>query len=188
MKKDDKQSLTLEEKLIKLRNEYPLIPHTNAGRISSMVRRMKAEQEMKIPINLRSGFAISTATGKHTNEMTEDEWEDFFIALSEELKRDYPQIYQKIFPTPKGFKKCPVCGEYKGKTKAKNLNWNYSSGIDPNQIISVSCLCDGILCPKCHLNKIHRPVSNQYDQQANMIWHIPWFAGQAGCSECRNKK
>lgn len=188
MKKDERQSLTLEEKLIKLRDEYPLIPHTNAGRLSSMVRRMKAEQEMEIPINLRSGFAISTANGKHTNEMNEEEWEDFFIALSGELKRDYPEIYERTFPVAKGLIKCPVCGEYKGKTKAKYLNWYDPSGIDPNEVISTSCLCDGIICPKCHITKMHRPISNQYDQQANMIWHSPWFAGQAGCSECRKKK
>ncbi len=188
MKKNDKQSLTLDEKLIKLRNEYPLIPHTNASRISSMVHRMKAEQELQIPINLRSGFAISTVNGKHTNEMNVEEWEDFFTALSGELKRDYPELYQQIFPVPKGLTKCLICGEYKGKTKAKYLNWDYPSGINPNQIISTSCLCDGIICPKCHISKIHKPVSNQYDQETNSIWHSPWFAAQAGCQKCRDKK
>jgi len=172
MKKDDKQSLTIEEKLIKLNNEYSLIPHTNAGRLSSMVRRMKAEKEMEVPINLRSGFAVSTATGKHTNEMDEEEWEDFFITLSGDLKRDYPELYQKIFPIRKGLTKCLICGEYKGKVNK----------------VSVSCLCDGIICPKCHINKMHRPISNYYDEKTNKIWHSPWFMGQAGCSECRNKK
>ncbi len=88
---------------------------------------------------------------------------------------------------PHGLVKCPVCSEYKGKTKAKNLNWDYPSGIDPNQIISISCLCDGIICPKCNITKIHKPISNQYDQETNSIWHSPWFAAQAGCQKCRNK-
>lgn len=187
MKKNDKQKLTLEEKLIKLNVFFPLIPHTNAGRLYSTVRKMKAEQEMNIPINLRSGFAISVATGKAANQMNQNEWQDFFLALSKQLKSDYPNLYQQIFPIPKGLIKCPICGEYKGKTKAKNLNWDYPSGIDLNKIISTSCLCDGITCPKCHITKIHKPVSNQYDQETNTIWHSPWFAAQAGCDNCRKK-
>lgn len=187
MKKNDKQGLTLEEKLVKLSIFFPLIPHTNSGRLYSTVRKMKAEQEMNIPINLRSGFAISVATGKAANQMNQKEWQDFFLALSKQLKKDYPNLYQQIFPIPKGLIKCPICGEYKGKTKAKNLNWDYPSGIDLNQIISTSCLCDGIICPKCHITKIHKPVSNQYDQETNTIWHSPWFAAQAGCDNCRQK-
>ncbi len=90
--------LSLQEKLEKLDREYLLIPHTNAGRLFSTVRRMKAEKEMDIPINLRSGFAISTRTGQHANEMNEKEWEKFYNDLSEQLKRDYPELYQRIFP------------------------------------------------------------------------------------------
>ncbi len=188
MKKNDNQSLTLEEKLIKLRNEYPLIPHTNAGRLSSMVRRMKAEQDMEIPINLRSAFAISVANGKHTNQMMEEEWEDFFFALSAELKRDYPEIYNRTFPLPKGLTECTFCGQYKGKTKAKYIKLNDPSGVNPNETISFSCLCDGILCSKCHINKVPRPISNKYERETNSFWHYPWFTGQMGCQECRNKK
>ena len=36
---------------------------------------MKAEKKMGIPIFLRTGFAISTETGKAANTMTEDEWD-----------------------------------------------------------------------------------------------------------------
>ena len=89
---------------------------------------------------------------------------------------------------PEGFVKCPVCGEYKGETRAKYLNWSQNSFIEPNKIISSSCRCSWIICPKCNVNKIPKPVSNQYDQLTNSIWHIPWFAGQAGCDNCRNKK
>jgi hypothetical protein len=42
---------------------------------------MKAEKTMGIPIFLRSGFAISTETGKAANTMTEDDWEEFYDAL-----------------------------------------------------------------------------------------------------------
>ena len=50
-----------------------------------------------IPIFLRTGFAISTRTGKAANTMIEDEWEEFYNALSERLKRDYPDLYERIF-------------------------------------------------------------------------------------------
>ena len=81
----DKQ--TLEDQLEMLDKEYPLVPHTDAGRTFSTVRRMKIEKTMGLPINLRTGFAISVETGKAANAMTEDEWEEFYYALSERLNR-----------------------------------------------------------------------------------------------------
>ncbi len=88
---------TVEEKLEKIIREYPFVPHTNAGRLFSTVRRMKAEKEMGIPINYRSGFAISVKTGKGANEMAKQEWENFYKDLSEQLKKDYPELYQYLF-------------------------------------------------------------------------------------------
>ena len=73
--------MTLKDQLEKLDEEYPLILHTDAGRTFSTVRRMKAEKTMGIPIFLRTGFAISTETGKAANTMTEDDWEEFYDAL-----------------------------------------------------------------------------------------------------------
>ena len=89
--------MTLKDQLEKLAKEYPLVLHTDAGRSFSTVRRMKAEKQMGIPIFLRIGFAISTRTGKAANTMTEDEWEQFYNALSERLNRDYPDLYERIF-------------------------------------------------------------------------------------------
>ena len=85
----------------KLDREYPFIPHTHAGRLSSTVRRMKAEKELGLPIDRRSGFAISTATSHRASEMSEQEWETFYAALSKELKMVYPELYAGVFaPTP----------------------------------------------------------------------------------------
>ena len=53
------------------------------------------------------------------------------------------------------------------------------------QHLTVSCLCDGILCSKCKKNKIHRPISNYYDPKENRIWHVPYFGGMIPCAECR---
>src|SRR5680860_160147 len=88
----------VKKQIAKLNKEYPLVPHTNAGRLFSTVRRMKAEKDIGIPINYRSGFAISVKTGKGANEMTEQEWENFYKDLSEELKKDYPELYISLFP------------------------------------------------------------------------------------------
>jgi len=93
---------------------------------------------------------------------------------------------QKI---PKGLHQCKICGEYKGKMLEKDLNWGDSFDGEnkekSTQYLSVSCLCDGILCPKCKKNKIHRPISNYYDPKENQIWHIPYFGGMIPCAECR---
>jgi hypothetical protein len=83
--------------LERLAREYPLAPYTDASRVFSMVRRMKAEKKIRIPTNLRSGFAISTKTGKAANAMTEGEWEEFYDALSGYLKLEYPDLYKHLF-------------------------------------------------------------------------------------------
>ena len=85
--------------LEKLAKENPLVSYTDASRTFSMVRRMKAEKKIGIPISLRSGYAISTENGKAANAMTEDEWEEFYDALSKHLRRNYPGLYARLFWT-----------------------------------------------------------------------------------------
>ena len=94
----------LRAQLEKLAKENPLVLHTDASRTFSMVRRMKAEKEMGIPISLRSGFAISTKSGKAANAMSENEWEEFYTALSKNLRRDYPHLYEPLFSPNKSGK------------------------------------------------------------------------------------
>ncbi len=91
--------------------------------------------------------------------------------------------------SPAGMKRCPACGEYKGSLCARDLNWD-GAAFPPNEpyrIMSASCLCDGIPCPRCKKNKIHRPGSNSYDPGSNTIEHWPWFSGMRPCDECRAK-
>lgn len=91
---------------------------------------------------------------------------------------------------PKGLHKCQRCGEYKGQGREKDLfppdrlGYETKGGLG---YFEVSCLCDGILCPKCKKNKIHRPISNYYDEESNSIWHVPHFVGQFGCAKCRKQ-
>jgi hypothetical protein len=87
------------EKLVRmLEKEFPLTPHTNAGRLFTTVRRMKAEKEHGLPINRRTGFAISVKKGKAAKELNESEWEEFYSSLCAQLKRDYPELYEQLFP------------------------------------------------------------------------------------------
>jgi hypothetical protein len=92
---------TLEDQLEMLDKEYPLVLHTDAGRAFSTVRRMKTEKTMGLPINLRTGSAISVETGKAANEMTDDEWQEFYNSLSERLKGDHPDLYKRLFSPEK---------------------------------------------------------------------------------------
>lgn len=97
---------------------------------------------------------------------------------------------QKLMKVPSGLVKCEVCGEYKGNVKEKDLNWEghalRADKRESDAILSVSCLCDGVLCPRCKRNKMRRPISNSYDETTNQVWHTPVFIGMAGCSQCRN--
>ena len=96
------QSVMIEDKkaalLQRLKIEFPLTMHTGAGRLFTTVRRMKAEKELEIPIAWRTAAAISVATGKPGNEMNELEWDTFYSDLCENLKREYPSLYEKLFP------------------------------------------------------------------------------------------
>jgi hypothetical protein len=90
-------SQTLEDQLEGINKEYLLVLHTDVGRSFSAVRRMKAKKEIGIPINLRTGFAVSVKTGKAANEMTNDEWEELYDSISERLKGDHPDLYKSLF-------------------------------------------------------------------------------------------
>ena len=88
----------LEEKLRYLDETYPLIRFAGPAITFSTVRRMKAEAEHDIPIARRTGVAISLKNGKRANEMNEEEWQEFYQELCEDLKEKYPTLYQRVFP------------------------------------------------------------------------------------------
>jgi hypothetical protein len=96
---DDTSSI--EDRLSRLEKEHPVTPHTGIGRLTTTIRRMRAEKEMGIPIHLRFGSMISAKTGKGGNAMTEAEWNEFYEQLCENLKRDYPGMYFQEFPGSK---------------------------------------------------------------------------------------
>jgi hypothetical protein len=120
----------------------------------------------------------------------------YLVALREEFeKRKIVVTDKKVLVNepliPEGLSKCKKCGEYKGEVKEKDLNWGDSfkkvEAEKSEEYLTVSCLCDGILCQICKKNKIHRPISNSYDEKDNHILHHPYFTGMMGCGECREK-
>ena len=106
----------------------------------------------------------------------------FYEKLYTEEKADNNKI-------PDGLYRCEKCGEYKGRVMAKDLNWDDNAiketKKESEEYIDVSCLCEGILYPKCKTNKIHRPISNSYYEESNTIGRWPYFTGMIGCEKCR---
>ena len=92
---------------------------------------------------------------------------------------------------PEGLEKCPKCGEYKGKAKTKDLNWEGSGDRERNEkseeLLSFICWCDSVLCPQCGKGRIRRPVSNRYIEAENRLSHAPYFIAMGGCSACKEK-
>ncbi len=87
----------LEEIWKMIQEKYPLVYFTGSSSLFTMVMRMQAEKKFNIPIELRSGFAISLKTGKHAHDMAEQELEEFCNSLRMELKENYPILYPNLF-------------------------------------------------------------------------------------------
>jgi len=93
-------------------------------------------------------------------------------------------------PIPRGLTLCPICGEYRGKVRARDLNWRGSDAeeeIACDKLVGVSCLCSGIRCPRCRGVMIHRPGSNSYMPGGNYILHNPILPAEPLCDDCRRK-
>ena len=86
----------IKKALKKLEEEFPINKNC-VGALYTTVSRMKAEKELGLPLIWRKGSAISVKTGKHGNKMNELEWNKFYYDLCENLKRDYPSLYDNIF-------------------------------------------------------------------------------------------
>lgn len=92
---------------------------------------------------------------------------------------------------PQGLSLCPVCGEYRGRVRMRDLNWEghfmeaeYSRN---ERLVRVSCRCEGIPCPGCGKVMVHRPGSNSYDPETNELWHNPVFPCPPACPDCRRR-
>lgn len=76
---------------------------------------------------------------------------------------------------PVGLVRCEQCGELKGR------------GLTPDQgreLVTVSCLCEGLVCGNCGQDRIHRPVSSNYNEEDGKVWHTPYFMALKSCRVC----
>jgi hypothetical protein len=89
-----------------------------------------------------------------------------------------------LLPVPSGLARCPVCNEYRGTI---DLDDESPHSRRPGDFTTVQCICDGIICPCCNINRIHRPISNVWDERGG-FGHIPYFAAMGPCNECRDKR
>jgi hypothetical protein len=80
---------------------------------------------------------------------------------------------------PDGLERCRVCREYRGECIADGLFFKGAT-------VVVTCLCDGIACPRCGVNRLHRPISDRYEEAVGKVLHVPYLMGMAGCRECRS--
>ena len=81
---------------------------------------------------------------------------------------------------PEGLRRCVTCGELSG-TFLYADRWD-----DKPYPTTVLCLCDGIVCPKCKMGSIHRPISEYYNELTQRVIHVPWFGYLSTCAACRS--
>lgn len=80
----------MEEELRQVHEKSSIVAHTNAGRFSSIIHRMKAKNDLGIPTHRRIGFAVSAESNPAANEMADLAWELFFTGLCDDEGVDEP--------------------------------------------------------------------------------------------------
>jgi len=83
---------------------------------------------------------------------------------------------------PRGLARRPVCNEYRGAVLKGDLPPSMQR---EEAAVAVLCICDGIPCRKCGTGRIHRPISNYWDEAKGGFVHCPWFSGLGTCDSCR---
>jgi hypothetical protein len=89
-----------------------------------------------------------------------------------------------ILPVPPGLSRCPVCNQYRGTIEIDDESVHSRKKGDSTE---VQCICDGILCSRCKVNRIPRPISNQWGERRG-FGHVPYFVAMLPCKECRAKE
>ncbi len=93
-----RQDLSL--RLAFLHENCQITPHTRPGRLFTTVKRMKAEEELAIPIVDRYGGVSSAALGLPAHRMSPFEWGVFYMMLADQLHSDYPELYTSLENEP----------------------------------------------------------------------------------------
>jgi hypothetical protein len=95
--------------------------------------------------------------------------------ISDENLRIYNEEELSLKRAYIGLQRCEVCNQYKGYGIER-----WANGFGG---YTVSCICDGILCKKCGINKVRKPIANYWDEINHTSWHVPYFASTR-CSAC----
>jgi hypothetical protein len=78
---------------------------------------------------------------------------------------------------PEGLFTCPVCGMYRGTTIE-------AAGDGSGHSRKSTCVCDGVLCNRCGVNKVLRPGSNVFSESTGRWEHMPILPGLPPCWQC----
>ena len=83
---------------------------------------------------------------------------------------------------PRGLVRCEVCHEYRGAVRNDDLP---TASQREEAVVAVLCICDGIPCRKCGKDRIHRPISNYWDEARGASYLLSVVQRQAPCKRCR---
>ena len=93
----------------------------------------------------------------------------------------------KTEPAP-GLLRCQQCGEFKGATLGRFLNWGeHSIPQNCKYDIAVTCICHGSLCVHCKTHRIHQPGTYSYHERTNAVRYVPGIAGMKPCKSCEER-
>ena len=85
-----------------------------------------------------------------------------------------------ILPVPPGLSRCPVCNQYRGTIGIVDDSIHSRKKGDSTE---VQCICHGILCPRCKVNRTLRPGTNQWGERGG-FGHTSYLAVGLPCREC----
>ena len=97
-------------------------------------------------------------------------------------KHDAAPANSSTAAIPRGLVRCAVCHEYRGAVRNDDLP---PASQREEAVVAVLCICDGIPCQKCGKGRIHRPISNYWDEVRGALIHCAWFSAQVLCNQCR---
>lgn len=94
-----------------------------------------------------------------------------------------------LLPVPDGLIRCPICNEFRGVMALKDIPnvSHFFRDVNPDTPLRVQCICDGVLCPRCTVNRFHRPTTNVWTERGGFL-HIPHFRDLFPCDECNEKR
>lgn len=141
-------------------------------------------------------MVTKVAQNENTPEVLRGKFVEFDLPESMEempscisLVKNTPPEDAPLLPVPDGLTRCPVCGEYRGVMALKDVSDPEGLHRDknPDTPLRVQCICGGVLCPRCKVNKFHRPTSNVWTERGGFA-HVPALRACFPCDDCNAKR